>query len=90
MEAQRIQGENVVVLGPPQDWDKAKYGPCDHLQVRTFEDNSLAGGYCESAWKPSAAELQALNEGANVILRVYSAQVPVALYVEKENAHEKH
>jgi hypothetical protein len=36
---------------------------------------------CVSAWKPTAGELKALNEGGFVILSVVGWQVPVSLYV---------
>lgn len=38
--------------------------------------------YCDSAWEPTPAELEMLNAGGSVVLRVVGWQVPVALYVE--------
>jgi hypothetical protein len=60
----------------PDNWDEEAHGPCGDLYVRVEE------GVCESAWRPSRAELKALQEGHAVILRVYGRQPPVALYVE--------
>jgi hypothetical protein len=75
MMPKRISNANVT-LGPPAEWDEAKHGKCVSLFVRR-----APWGDCESAWEPTPAELEALNRGASVVLRVYGGQPPVWLYV---------
>lgn len=62
-------------LGAPSDWDESK-GKCHALSIRQTD------GCCESAWEPTPEELQLLNAGGSVILRVRGGQPPVLLYVE--------
>ena len=62
-------------LRPPSSWTAAD-GKCHELTVR--ENN----GTFESAWEPTPAELELLNAGGSVILRVAGGQAPVLLYVE--------
>jgi hypothetical protein len=75
MMPRRISGANVE-LKPPLGWDEAKQGKCVSLWVRR-----APWGDCESAWEPTPAELEALNRGASIVLRVFGGQPAVALYV---------
>lgn len=68
-------------LGKPRDWDDSK-GQCDSLPVTLEDINGIP--YVSSFWKPSEAELKALNEGALVKLWIVGQGMPpVALSVEK-------
>ena len=76
-------------LGAPAGWKPDKDGDCGHLAIRTAGDPRRSTGWCESAWEPTPRELEQLNAGGSVILRVIGWQPPVALYVEKtEHAFE--
>lgn len=79
----KINGQNVNFT-PPEGWEEERHGPCGDLGVRMLrsEDQLI----CESAWRPSEAELQSLQEGHAVILRIYGRQPAVALYVEPVNS----
>lgn len=70
-------------LGAPADWKPDSDGDCGHLAIRTQGDPRRGTGWCESAWEPTPAELEQLNAGGSIILRVVGWQPPVALYVEK-------
>ena len=80
-----IKGWNAAP-GAPADWDPAKDGECGALPIRVFPPKALTGEarlqYVESAWEPTPAELEMLNRGGQVVLRVVGWQVPVALYCE--------
>ena len=86
MEKQIITGWNACP-GAPKNWDATKYGPCGGLPIRvhppaSLENTTVPVEWCESAWKPSAQELEWLVKGGNLILRVHGWQPAVALYVE--------
>jgi hypothetical protein len=89
MLKQVIKGWNAAP-GAPAGWDPAKDGECVALPVRVFPPNAINGPwenrptvqYCESAWEPTPQELEYLNNGGKLILRIVGWQVPVALYVE--------
>ena len=70
-------------LGAPAGWKPESDGDCGHLAIRTSGDPRHGRGWCESAWEPTPAELEELNKGGSIILRILSWQPPVALYVEK-------
>lgn len=70
-------------LGAPAGWKPDTDGDCGHLAIRTNGDPRRGSGWCESAWEPTPAELEQLNAGGSIILRVVGWQPPVALYVEK-------
>lgn len=70
------------VFGKPKDWDEEKLGRCVDLHVRIKPEQRT----CESAWRPSAEELAALNAGGVVVLSVVGGQPPVMLSVEREAA----
>lgn len=70
-------------LGAPAGWKPDKDGECGHLAIRTSGDPRHSSGYCESAWEPTPREIEQLNAGGSIILRVMGWQPPVALYVEK-------
>jgi hypothetical protein len=86
MEKQLIDGYNCIPGAPP-NWEASKFGECGALPIRIFPPAAIANPgivdvqYCESAWLPTAQELEWLNKGGQLILRVHSWQVPVALYV---------
>lgn len=82
MIPRRIMGASHW-LGAPADWKPGEDGDCGHLAIRTHGNPRFGHGYCESAWEPSPKELEHLNAGGSVILRVMGWQPPVALYVEK-------
>ena len=88
MIPRRIMGASHW-LGAPAGWKPDKDGDCGHLAIRTVGDPRHGSGWCESAWEPTPAELEQLNAGGSIILRVVSWQPPVAIYVEKaERAFE--
>lgn len=70
-------------LGAPAGWKPDVDGDCGHLAIRTQGDPRHGRGWCESAWEPTPKELEQLNAGGSVILRVVSWQPPVAVYVEE-------
>lgn len=87
-----IKGWNAAP-GAPANWNPERDGSCGALPIRVVPAEAIANGrvdvdklqYCESAWEPTPQELEMLNRGASVILRVCSWQVPVALYVEEKD-----
>jgi len=83
MLAKRILGANHY-LGAPAGWEPEKDGKCAHLAIRTQGNPRHGDGWCESAWEPTSAELEALNAGGSIILRIVGWQPPVALYVEAQ------
>lgn len=64
-------------LAAPKGWDTANHGKCIDLSVRAEPDGVFA-----SAWEPTPDELELLNAGGSVVLRVVGGQPPVALSVE--------
>ena len=73
--------------GAPKGWDPKRDGDCGALPIRTFPHDALTNPasrleYVESAWEPTPQELEWLNQGGSLILRVVVWQVPVALYVD--------
>lgn len=87
MIAKRIAGATHN-LSAPDGWDATKHGMCGHLCVRAKGVDPRGGdGYCESAWEPTPRELQALNAGGQVILRVYGWQPAVSIYVERPGSN---
>jgi hypothetical protein len=81
MIPKRIAGANAYP-GAPKGWQPEWDGSCGHLAVRVFTDGGKKVAYCESAWEPTPKELEMLNAGGQVVLRVFGWQVPVQLYVE--------
>ncbi len=60
--------------GAPIGWDPIQHGECGALPIRVHppeaaKDPSQAL-YCESAWEPTPVELDMLNRGGQVVLRV--------------------
>lgn len=73
-------GSNNRVLGAPKGWEQ-EHGTCSALAVT--DRTTTQGPSLESYWRPSSAELTALNSGALVILSVMGSNMPpVALAVE--------
>lgn len=86
MLTRRISGWNMA-FGAPEGWDAEKDGPCNALPVRVsppeaIGDSSIRVATCESAWEPSPSELEWLNQGGHVVLRVVGWQPAVALFAE--------
>src|ERR1017187_5188741 len=76
-------------LGAPAGWKPDADGDCGHLAIRIHGDPRRGDGWVESAWEPTPAELEQLNAGGSIILRIIGWQPPVAVYVEKaEHAYE--
>lgn len=82
-----IAGWNAAP-GAPANWNPSRDGDCGALPIRYWpRDAKLDGSgprmkWCESAWEPTPRELEMLQGGGQVVLRVWGWQVPVALYVE--------
>jgi hypothetical protein len=87
MNPLKIKGANRNP-GAPANWDPKRDGNCGTLPVRCTQDEAGRVQKCESAWKPDAHELEMLNAGGHVVLRVIGWQVPVALYVEPASEAE--
>lgn len=81
-----IRGWNAAP-GAPKGWDPAKDGDCGALPIRAFPPKALTDPnvklqWVESAWEPTPEELDWLNKGGQLVLRIVGWQVPVALYCE--------
>ena len=78
MDPQRIPGGRFI--GAPKGWDNELDGQCDALCIM---DTLCAGSAAmTSFWKPSAQELEILNQGGMVQLWVVGhGHPPVALGV---------
>lgn len=87
MLSKRIAGATHCP-GAPADWKEQDHGKCIGLPIRVIEDPGSGFHVCESAWEPTPKELEMLNAGGQIVLRVWGWQVPVALYVEPA-ANEK-
>ena len=70
--------------GAPRNWTAAN-GPCGTLPI-IYRKDSYGNPECVSAWKPTAAELQTLNDGGFVILSVAGWQAPVSVYTADKDA----
>lgn len=72
--------------GAPRDWDPKIHGECGALPIRVFPPaaarNPSLAQHCESAWEPTPTELEWLNQGGHLVLKVIGWQIPVALYCE--------
>lgn len=76
-----IEGWNAAP-GAPENWDPARDGDCGALPIRVSRANDGTIRHCDSAWEPTPQELEMLNVGGSVILRVAGWQCPVALWAE--------
>lgn len=76
MIAKRIAGATHD-LGPPPGISS---DDCGRLWVKAERDAHF-GLVVESAWEPTPPELEQLNHGGTLILRIIGWQPPVALYV---------
>lgn len=85
MIPRRIAG-STRYLGAPRNGKPDENGKCGHLAIRTSGDPEHGRGFCESAWEPTPAELDVLNKGGSIILRIHGWQPPVALYGEHPEA----
>jgi hypothetical protein len=80
MIAKRIAGATHN-LGAP----KGMEGEVRPLWVKAARDPDLGSLVVfESAWEPTPRELELLNAGHSVVLRVVGGMPPVALYVAGE------
>ena len=78
MIPKRIEGASHY-FGAPDGWSTADPAVA-HLAVRV---TGVAGRKAyESAWEPTARELELILRGGTVVLRVLGVQPPVMLYVE--------
>lgn len=81
MISRRIKG-CTNTLGKPKGWDVSIQGNCVSLDIRVIpHEGSIL---CESAWEPTPEELQLLNSGGSLVLRIFGGQPPVQLYVEPQ------
>jgi hypothetical protein len=75
----RIAGATHT-LGAPKEWDNERDGHCGRLAVRKV------GNVYESAWELTPEEIEAINQGGHIVLRVVGGQPPVQLWVEPPRA----
>lgn len=71
--------------GAPLGWTPERNGECGILPL-IYRPDAHGNMECVSAWKPTAEELEQLNNGGFVILSVVGWQVPVMLYTADRNA----
>lgn len=75
-------------LGAPIGWDHEKQGVCGTLPIR--DDQDRAGHSMTSAWYPSPEEIEAMKNGAPVLLNVLGTiHPPVALSVGNPSEAER-
>lgn len=81
MIPKRIEGATRY-LGAPVGWEPEKDGDCSHLAILDFPATATSPHVMLSAWEPTPAELQALNEGKPVYLQVVGkGHPPVNIWV---------
>ena len=76
-------------LGAPDGWNEKEAGKCISLAVRVVGEPKGGNGFCESAWEPTPAELDAIKKGGSIILRIWGWQPPVSIYTERVETGEK-
>jgi hypothetical protein len=86
MIPRRIQN-STHRLGAPPDWATQTGDNCVALHARRVTEDGLV--IFESAWEPTPAEIEAINAGGSIVLRVVGGQPPVALYVESPTPEPK-
>jgi hypothetical protein len=80
MIPKRIEGATRY-LGAPVGWEPESDGDCAHLAIVDVETGF--GPRMISAWEPTPAELQLLNEGKPVYLQVCgTGHPPVFIFVQ--------
>ena len=84
----RIAGATAW-LGAPANWKLEEDGDCGYLAVREHGNPRRGKGWCESAWEITPDDLERLQKGSSLILRVYGWQPPVALYVDPAKADDE-
>lgn len=63
-------------IGKPRNWDDEILGECKALSVYDHtDDNGL--NWMISGWKPSEEELETLNSGGHVYIRIQGSEHPV-------------
>lgn len=79
MIPQQLEGASRR-LGAPKGWDHSTRGICHTLEIMDVD------GWMVSAWRPSAAELQRLNDGQPLFLFIQGTAHPVvALEIQKDS-----
>lgn len=82
MKPVRIANANIQ-LGPPVNWnDITDSAKCDTIICRSVNLPDIFQRTLETAYKPTQEELDMLNAGGYVVLRVIGDFPPVALYTE--------
>lgn len=67
------------VLGAPQGWTPETSGPCRGLPIRDEAAGDMPA--MVSCWEPTPAELEAINNGGKVYLRIVGVgHPPVMVY----------
>lgn len=64
-------------IGAPHDWDQVLDGTCGVLPVRDKVEVQSGVNFMESLWKPTQWELEQLQNGRPVLLRISGAIHPV-------------
>lgn len=82
MRCVKVKGQNAD-FGKPKNWNDAVFGPCGSLPLRREVVGSEGAAYTAhySNWKPSTAELAALNAGGVVQLECCGVQPAVSVAV---------
>lgn len=75
MDAVKFEGMNAVYGGPG-------FG---NLPAKHTTDEATGRDAVVSVWKPSAEDLEILNNGGCVCLDILGGQPPVAMWTEKVN-----
>lgn len=70
-----LKPDNSRPIGAPKDWDPEKHGDCGVLPVQDVEFNGVP--FMRSHWRPSPAEMAALDAGGYITLDVSAAKHPV-------------
>ena len=69
MENVKLSNETRVV-GKPIDWDETLDGPCVSVSLFDHVDTVSGMRMMRSVWKPDAVELEALQNGAVLVLDI--------------------
>lgn len=64
-------------LGAPKDWDQTLDGPCGHLAVVDHLDLQSGQNFQYSFYRPSAEDMEALNNGGIIRLGIMGTVHPV-------------
>lgn len=64
-------------IGAPANWNPSIHGSCGVLPVRDERDEKTGSNVMVSLFKPAPEELQHLNNGGVIKLRIYGDVHPV-------------